>query len=225
MMRSYSAECPMKPTTRRSACLALTKATTAATACPATTTASSLTPFFLASGFRRGERVVKFVIFLGLGLDYLVDRGGDVGDFLDRDHVQRRAMQLGDVAGHRQRLAAARRAVIGHHNVLEHRSYLLLGAARTWAGTISARSGSAPPRCRSRRRARMVYCVLVDDVIGVAIKRRDRCRRSIRSTSAAWCTCLRASRSLKIAGKRQDADELCRHLHAEEQHDQAAPSR
>ena len=86
-----------------------------------------LDALFLGNVARLRQDVVELVIFVGLGLDHLVDRSWHVRQHLDRDHVQRGAGALGDVAGQGQRLEAADRSVIGHHDPLEHVSHLLLG--------------------------------------------------------------------------------------------------
>jgi hypothetical protein len=81
---------------------------------------SELDAFLFRDLARLRQRIVKFVIFRSLGFDHFVDRSGDIRNFLHRDHMQRRTVQLGNIARQRQRLLSALRAVIGDHDMLEH---------------------------------------------------------------------------------------------------------
>src|SRR5262249_34905493 len=64
--------------------------------------------------------VVELVVFRFFGLDHFVDRGGKIRQLLHRNHVQRGAMQLGEIAREIQRLAAAFRSIVRDGDPLEH---------------------------------------------------------------------------------------------------------
>src|SRR5262245_54971177 len=150
MIRSYSAECPMKPTTSRSALSALGGSTMAAAEWPATTSACSFTPLALATLRAPSSTSWNLWFSASLVFENLVDRGGEIRQLLHGNHVQHGAMQLGEIAGEFERLASAVRSVVGHGGAFEH-VRPPASRRRSAAGTTVARSPSAPPRSQSPR--------------------------------------------------------------------------
>src|SRR5215831_7643383 len=212
MIRSYSAEWPMKPTTSRSALRALTRSTMVAAACPATTSALSVTPFAFAT--LRACSSTSWNLWFSASLTSTTSsiEAGKSGSCsteiicsaarcsLARSHAKSSALRPPSDPS----LATAIRL---------NMSDLLLGRADL---------RQEPPLCDHRRHHGAAnhrdeqdrVLALVDDVVGQSIERRDRSEGEPRRHQQRRVHAFAVLEPI-IARQRQDADELGRHLQPE----------
>src|SRR5262245_12961598 len=221
MIRSYSAECPMKPTTSRSALSALTRSTMAAAAWPATTSACSFTP--LAFATLRASSSTSWNLWFSASLVSSTSsiEAGKSGSSSTEIMCSVARCSLARSQANSSALRPPSDPSLATAMRL-NMSDLLLHRADLWQEP-PLRDHRRHHRARNHRDEQDRLLPLVDDVVGQTRERGDRSERQARRHQERGVHALAVLEPI-VARQRQDADEFGRHLQREKQYDQPGTS-